>query len=80
VALNDVARSITGTRRGDQVSVGDLLDRSGLESTNRMVVKAIVAETWCSYHSDEGKDGAWNHVGSILFLDTRHGKRLLCFS
>jgi hypothetical protein len=36
-----------------------------------MVVKAIAAETWSCYHSDDGKDGARNHVGSILFSDNK---------
>jgi hypothetical protein len=46
VAFNDVARSITGARRRDQVRIEDLLAQAGLESANRMVVKAIAAETW----------------------------------
>jgi hypothetical protein len=38
-----------------------------LSGANRMVVKAIASKTWSCYHSDDGKDGAWNHVGTILF-------------
>jgi 23S rRNA U2552 (ribose-2'-O)-methylase RlmE/FtsJ len=53
VALNDVARSITGTRRRDHVRIEDLLSQAGLESSNRMVVKAIAAETWGCIHSDD---------------------------
>jgi hypothetical protein len=45
VAFNDVARSVTGARRHDHVTVKDLLDLAGIESANRMVVKAIPAET-----------------------------------
>jgi hypothetical protein len=71
VAINDVARSITGARRRDHVAIKDLLDLAGIESANRMVVKAIAAETWSCYHSDDGKDGARNHVGSILFSDNK---------
>jgi hypothetical protein len=36
-----------------------------------MVVKAIAAKTWSCYHSNDGKDGAQNHVGTILFSDNR---------
>jgi hypothetical protein len=36
-----------------------------------MVVKAIAAETWSCYHSNNGKDGARNHVETILFSDNR---------
>jgi hypothetical protein len=44
VALNNVARSITGARRRDHVTIKDLLAQAGLESANRMVVKAIAAK------------------------------------
>jgi hypothetical protein len=71
VAFNDVAQSITGARRRDHVTIKDLLDLASIESANRMVVKAIAAQTWSCYHSDDGKDGARNHVGRILFSDKR---------
>jgi hypothetical protein len=71
VAFNDVAQIITGARRRYHVTVKDLLDLAGIESANRMVVKAIAAETWSCYHSDDGKDGTRNHVGRILFSDKR---------
>jgi hypothetical protein len=71
VALNDVARSITGTRRQDHVTIKDLLDQAGLESANRMVKKAITGETWSCLHSGDGNDGARNQVGRILFSDKR---------
>jgi hypothetical protein len=71
VALNNVARSITGTRRRDHVKIEDLLAQAGLESANRMVVKAIAAGSWSCFHSNDGKDGAQNHVGRILFSDKR---------
>jgi hypothetical protein len=66
VAFNDVARSITGARRRDHVTIEDLLDLAGIESANRMVVK-----TWSCYHSDNGKDGAQNHIRTILFTDNK---------
>jgi hypothetical protein len=71
VALNDIARSITGTRRRDHVHIEDLLAQAGLESANRMVVKAIAAETWGCFHSKDGRDGSRNHVGRIIFSDKR---------
>jgi D-alanyl-D-alanine carboxypeptidase len=43
VALNDVAKSITGVRRSDQVTVKDLLDLAGIESANRIVFREIAA-------------------------------------
>jgi hypothetical protein len=71
VAFNDVAWSVSGARRCNHVSVKDLLDQAGIESANRMVVKAIAAESWSYFHSDDGKDGPRNHVGRILFFDKR---------
>jgi hypothetical protein len=71
VAFNNVARSITGTRRRDHVTVEDLLELAGIQSANRMVVKAIAAKIWSCYHSDDGMDGTRNHVRTILFLDKR---------
>jgi hypothetical protein len=46
VALNDVARSITGVRRRNHMTIKDLLDLAGIKSANRMVVKAVAAEAW----------------------------------
>jgi hypothetical protein len=71
VAFNDVAGSITGARRRDHVKIENLLAQGGLESTNRMVVKAVAAETWSCFHSDDGGNGARNHIGRLLFLDRR---------
>jgi hypothetical protein len=71
VALNNVARSITGMRRWDHVRMEDLLAQAVLESANRMVVKAIAAETWGCFHSDDGRAGSQNHVGRLLFSDKR---------
>jgi hypothetical protein len=76
VALNDVARSITGTRRRDHVHIEDLLAQAGLESANRMVVKAIAAETWGCFHSDDVRDGSRNHVGRLIFSDKNVGVAL----
>jgi hypothetical protein len=71
VAFNDMARSITGARRRDHVKIEDLLAQAGLESTNRMVVKAVAAKTWSCFHSDDGGNGARNHIGRLLFSDRR---------
>jgi hypothetical protein len=73
VAFNDVARSITGKRRRDHVRIEDLLAQAGLESANRMVVKAVAAETWGCFHSNDGRNGARNHVIRLLFSDRRTG-------
>jgi hypothetical protein len=71
VAFNDVARSITGVWRRDHVTIPDLLNLAGIESAYKMVVKAIAAEAWMCYHSNNRQDGARNHVGFILFEDNK---------
>jgi hypothetical protein len=38
-----------------------------------MVVKAIAAKTWGCFYSDDGRNGARNHVGRLLFTDKRMG-------
>jgi hypothetical protein len=71
VAFNDVDRSITGARRRDHVKIEDLLAQAGLESTSRMVVKSVAAKTWSCFHSDDGGNGARNHICRLLFSDRR---------
>jgi hypothetical protein len=63
--------SITGTRIRDHFHIEDLLAQAGLESANRMAVKAIADETWGYFHSDDGRDGSRNHVNRIIFSDKR---------
>jgi hypothetical protein len=41
VASNGVARSITGVRIRDRISVPDLLERAGISSMNVMVINAV---------------------------------------
>jgi hypothetical protein len=59
----------TAARPRDHIP--DLLDLAGIVSANRMVVKAVAAEAWMCYHSNNGQDGARNHVGSLLFADNK---------
>jgi hypothetical protein len=67
VAYNRVARSITGIKIRDRVSVPDLLERAGMPSVNGMVVNAVAMETWNCRHSSNGGNGAKNFVGALIF-------------
>jgi hypothetical protein len=67
VAYNRVARSITGVRIRDRVTITDLLERAGLPSLNEMVINAVATETWNCKHSSDGGNGAKNFVGAIIF-------------
>jgi hypothetical protein len=67
VALNDVARTITGGDRSNRTRVATLLERAKLPSVNRMVVSAIGMEAWKAYWSSDGGDGRRNPAGAMLF-------------
>jgi hypothetical protein len=67
VAYDRVARSITGIRLRDRVSIPDLLEKAGIPSVNEMVVSAVAMETWNCRHSNDGGNGAKSFVGSLIF-------------
>lgn len=67
VAINDVARSITGMKRTDHVRVDNLLHRAGLPSANAVAARAVAMEAWKAFHSNDGPHGSRNPCGNILF-------------
>jgi hypothetical protein len=73
VALNDVARSITGNKRKDHVRIPDLLAKAGIPSLNSVAVRAVAMEAWKAHQSSDGPDGSRNPVGNLLF--SNHGNR-----
>jgi hypothetical protein len=44
VAINDVARTLTGKKRKDHVQVSDLLKKAKLPSINQVTVKSMLRE------------------------------------
>ena len=74
VAINDVARTLTGVKRSDHIPVKDLLNKAGLPSVNRLVVKAVAMEAWKAYASTDGGGGSRKPIGSMMFdcnIETR---------
>jgi hypothetical protein len=71
VAYNRVARSITGCGLRDRIATKDLLERAGVPSFNKMIVSAVAMETWNARHSNNGRNGAKNYVGAIIFYQDR---------
>jgi hypothetical protein len=67
VAYSRVARSITGIKIRDRVSVPDLLERAGMPSVNGRVVNAVAMETWNCKHSSNGGNEAKNFMGALIF-------------
>eukprot|EP00095_Tigriopus_kingsejongensis_P011445 maker-scaffold222_size251774-snap-gene-1.22 protein:Tk11445 transcript:maker-scaffold222_size251774-snap-gene-1.22-mRNA-1 annotation:"hypothetical protein BRAFLDRAFT_126051" len=57
VALNDVARTMTGVRREDHISIPDLSRSAKLQSVNAMAVGAIAPEAWKGFRSSNGPGG-----------------------
>jgi hypothetical protein len=53
------------------MKIPDLLHLAGITSANRMVVKAVSVEAWMCKHSDDGKNGARNYVGSLLIENNK---------
>jgi hypothetical protein len=67
ISLNNVARSITGSRRNDRTHVVNLLETARLPSVNSMTVSAVAMEAWHAYRSNDGSNGARNPIGSMVF-------------
>ena len=67
VALNDVARTLTGNKRTDHVTIPTLLQKAGLPSLNQIAVRSLAVETWKAYHSNDGPDNSRNPLGAAIF-------------
>jgi hypothetical protein len=67
IALNDVARSLSGLKRTDHVRVAELLGAAGILSLNQVATKAMALESWAAYHSNDGHNGERNLLGKTLF-------------
>ena len=63
VALNDLARILTGHSRKDHIPVSVLIEKSGLPTLNEIVVKRSAVEAWKAMHG-----GALS--GSIEYIST----------
>jgi hypothetical protein len=71
VAMNDVCRTLTGTRRQEHRPVRDLLAAANFKSVNEMAVEATAMEAWKAFVSVDGGAGERNPVGVLVF-----GRRL----
>jgi hypothetical protein len=54
MAVNDVARTLTGKKRTDHVGISDLLGSAGLPGINQVAVQAMATMTWAAFHSHFG--------------------------
>jgi hypothetical protein len=74
VALNDVARSITGHRRTDHIKIDSLLSEAGIPSLNQVLVRSIATEAWKSLNSNDGADNGHNMLDRLLFPNDDSGR------
>ena len=63
-AINDCARAIIGSSRGDRLPVPSLLAQAGMPSINRLIVEQIAIETWKGMNYE--CNGSKNPIGQIL--------------
>jgi hypothetical protein len=52
-------------------NISDLLDLAGITCANRTVVKAVPVKAWMCNHREDKKEGARNHVGTLLYEDNK---------
>jgi hypothetical protein len=67
VAVNDVARTLTGSKRGDHIRITDLLKTAGLPALNQMAIQSLATMTWDAFHSHDGQDHDRNGLGKTIF-------------
>jgi ABC-type phosphonate transport system ATPase subunit len=76
VAINDVARSVTGKRRSEHITIEALLDAAKLQNVNSMVTAAVAVEAWKAHKSCDGNNGGRNPIGNAIFdsSEAEHGR------
>jgi hypothetical protein len=67
IALNNVARSVTGAKRTNLVNTTDLLSNARMTPLNRLAAASAVIEAWKAFRSTDGPDGGCNPLGHALF-------------
>ena len=75
MSINNVARSITGSKRTDHIKIDTLLTRAHLPSYNELVVRAVAMESWKAFHSSDGCNGERNPAGKVTFPIVDDGAR-----
>jgi hypothetical protein len=67
VAINDVARSITGSKRDDRIRIERLLGQAKIPSLNSISIRATAQICWAAFHSNDGPLGDRNPLGLTMF-------------
>jgi hypothetical protein len=67
IAMNNIARSVSGHTKTEHIRVCDLLDAARIPSINRLAVAATALEAWKAHKSTDGDNGDRNPDGTIMF-------------
>jgi hypothetical protein len=67
IAMNNIARSVSGLKKTEHIRVCDLLDAARIPSINRLAVAATALEAWKAHKSTDGDNGDRNPAGTIMF-------------
>jgi hypothetical protein len=67
IAMNNIARSVSGHKKTEHIRVCDLLDAARIPSINRLAVAATALEAWKAHRSTDGDNGDRNPAGMIMF-------------
>jgi hypothetical protein len=71
VTLNKVARSVTGTKKSEHITVRDLNTRAKFPLLNKLVTQTVAMETWSGFNSSEvvpaPKSTRQNPLGEKMF-------------
>jgi hypothetical protein len=73
ISLNDTARSVTGSKRSDHITVRDLNAAAKFPTLNEMVTRAVAAEMWVAYKSDDELGGR-NPLGLAMFESSEYNR------
>jgi hypothetical protein len=67
VSMNNVCRTLAGTRKREHKSVENILASARFKSINEMAVESTAMEAWKAYMSVDGGSGERNPVGVLVF-------------
>jgi hypothetical protein len=67
VSMNNVCRTLAGTRKREHKTVQDILATARFKSVNEMAVESTAMEAWKAYVSKDGGAGERNPVGVLVF-------------
>jgi hypothetical protein len=72
ISLNKVARSVTGCKMSDHVTVADLNAKARFPLLNELVTRTVAMQTWAAHSSNE--QGRRNPLGAQMFKSSGYAR------